>query len=70
MGFAGLSYGITAMVGGAIFLALAIQVQRAGDGDESNRVAKFLFGYSILYLFALFAVLLVENRFHALFGAA
>ena len=70
MGFAGLTYGITAMVGGAIFLALAIQVHRTGDAPEGNRVAKLLFGYSILYLFLLFAVLLIENRVHALLGAA
>ena len=68
MGFAGLTYGISAIVGGAIFLALAVQVARSGDDAAGDRTAKFLFGYSIFYLFALFAVLLIENRVQVLLG--
>ena len=33
-----------------------------GDAPGSDAAAKALFGYSILYLFMLFAVMLVENR--------
>jgi len=44
---------------GLALLVLAWRVQGSG------REAKALFGYSILYLFVLFAVLLVD---HALFG--
>jgi protoheme IX farnesyltransferase len=59
IGSAGPLYGATAALAGAIMIALAWRVR--GGGPE----AKALFGYSILYLFALFATLLVD---HALFG--
>ena len=41
---------------------LAWRVLRTDDGPSGDAAAKALFGYSILYLFALFAVLLIENR--------
>jgi len=69
MGFAELTYGITAIAGGAIFLALALRLFRAGEAPGSDKIAKFLFGYSILYLFVLFAVLLIENRVNVLLGS-
>ena len=53
---------------GAVFLALALRLLRAGDGPGSDAAAKALFGYSILYLFALFAAMLIENRVHVFFG--
>jgi len=59
IGSAGPLYGATATLAGAIMVALAWRVRDGG------RQAKTLFGYSILYLFVLFAVLLVD---HALFG--
>jgi len=64
LGFAGAVYGAATVVLGAVFLALAIAVWRAGEaGDEakSDNIAKRLFGFSILYLFLLFALLLVEQ---------
>ena len=42
------------------------------ENDASMRPAKALFGYSLLYLFAIFAVLLADNfasRLGVLFGA-
>ena len=60
IGSAGPLYGVTAAGAGAIMLALAWRVRGGG------REAKALFGYSILYLFVLFAVLLID---HALFGS-
>jgi protoheme IX farnesyltransferase len=42
-------------------VALAWRVHAAGEGAQGPRAAMQLFGYSILYLFALFAVLLVEG---------
>jgi protoheme IX farnesyltransferase len=69
MGFAGLFYGIVSLIGGGIFLALALRLLRAGEGPAAAPAAKGLFGYSILYLFLLFAVLLVENRLPVLIGA-
>lgn len=51
-------YGIAALVLGAVFTAGAVQVLRAG---EDMKPAKTLFGYSILYLFALFGALLADH---------
>ena len=60
IGPAGPLYGVTAAGAGAVLLVLAWRVRAGG------REAKALFGYSILYLFVLFAVLLID---HALFGS-
>jgi protoheme IX farnesyltransferase len=58
LGFAGwLVYGAVAAALSLIFLALAIAVWR----DESDRSAKRMFGYSIFYLFGLFAILIADN---------
>jgi len=70
MGFAGLTYGIVAAAGGAVFLAMAWRLKRAGEGASGAAAAKSLFGYSVLYLFVLFAVLLIENRVLAVLGGA
>jgi heme o synthase len=58
-GYAGLLYGVTAIVAGAAMIGLSLQIMAAGDADQ--RAAKRLFGVSILYLFVLFAVLLIDN---------
>jgi heme o synthase len=58
LGYAGPVYGITAAIGGAIMVALALRVRKEGAG---HRVSKQLFGFSILYLFVLFAVLLIDR---------
>ena len=50
-------YGAVAVALSLIFLALAIAVWQ----DESDRLAKRMFGYSIFYLFGLFAVLIADN---------
>jgi len=59
LGFAGVVYGATAVVTGAVMLALAIQVYR--EPPQQQRACRNLFAFSILYLFLLFAVLLVEQ---------
>jgi len=41
---------------------LSVRIKALGDADEGDRAAKRLFGVSILYLFVLFAVLLIDNR--------
>ena len=53
LGFAGPVYGVPAAVLGAVFLVLALRVYRRTDTPPAMQ----LFGYSILYLFALFALL-------------
>jgi protoheme IX farnesyltransferase len=59
LGVCGLVYGIGAALLGLIFLASAIHVWRTGD--DNDRPARRLFGYSIFYLFALFALMLAER---------
>jgi protoheme IX farnesyltransferase len=68
MGFAGMAYAAASIAGGAAFFALAWRVLWAGDGEGAAPAQKALFGFSIVYLFALFAVLLIENRVHELLG--
>jgi protoheme IX farnesyltransferase len=60
LGYAGLAYGAVAMVGGAVMAALAWQLYRL-PGAAAEPVAKRLFCVSILYLFVLFAALLIER---------
>ena len=56
MGFAGLTYGVMAIVMGALFVGLSVRLFRRAD----HASAKKLFGFSILYLFSLFLTLGVE----------
>jgi protoheme IX farnesyltransferase len=60
LGMAGLAYGAVSIAAGAIMLLLAWQVFRRREGAPADQAAKRLFAFSILYLFLLFAVLLVE----------
>ena len=59
--FAGVYYGLVAIVLGLGFVRQAYIVFRAGTGEKSNRAARQLFAYSIVYLFALFSALLVDS---------
>jgi protoheme IX farnesyltransferase len=59
LGYAGPVYGIAALLLGAEFIRRAVALWRERDAD-GHRAAKRLFGYSILYLFGLFGVRLVE----------
>jgi len=61
MGLGGSLYALTSIMLGAVFLALALNVYRVREGREGDRAAKQLFSFSILYLFGLFAALLVER---------
>jgi protoheme IX farnesyltransferase len=61
LGMTGWLYGAFSVALGVLFLAFAWQVYRRREGDEAERAAKHLFAFSVLYLFLLFAVLLVEG---------
>jgi protoheme IX farnesyltransferase len=63
LGFGGLAYALIAGLGGLSMLALAVQVHRIREGEAAMKVAQQLFGFSILYLFLLFAALLAEHGF-------
>ncbi|ESQ74478.1 heme o synthase [Asticcacaulis sp. AC402] len=73
-GLGGLLYALVSVVGGAVFIYMALRVylSRAGDHPEGGEnslydvkkeslPARNLFAYSIFYLTALFATLLVEH---------
>ena len=71
LGFAGTVYGAIAAICGALFLLLAIQLNRSIGTDR--RAAHRLFVFSIFYLFVLFAALLIDHgvdHFHHALGAS
>jgi heme o synthase len=61
LGFASVCYGCLSAVLGVAFVVLAVNVYRVRSGDRVNKCAMRLFGFSILYLFLLFAELLGER---------
>jgi len=58
LGYAGAVYGVAAAVAGALMIALAFRVRAEQD---ANTASKQMFAFSILYLFLLFAMLLVDR---------
>ncbi|HKF99122.1 MAG TPA: heme o synthase [Xanthobacteraceae bacterium] len=66
LGYAGTLYGVTALAAGATMVALSwrLRIARA----NADKPAMQLFAFSILYLFVLFAVLLVESGWGSLLG--
>jgi protoheme IX farnesyltransferase len=60
LGYFGAAYGIVSVVAGLGMLWCAINVYRKRDGAAALRASRQLFAFSIVYLFALFATLLVE----------
>lgn len=66
LGYAGLAYGGVAILSSGLMIALSWRLWRA----PSDQTAKHLFGFSILYLFVLFAVLLAEQGLGGLISRA
>ena len=64
LGFVGAVYAVVALVTGAMMLALAVRVLTV----RSERPAKHLFAFSILYLFLLLAFLLIDRAVVSLAG--
>jgi protoheme IX farnesyltransferase len=60
LGYFSAVYGVTSVVLGAGMMWYAIRVYRDRTGSAALRATRGLFKFSILYLFALFAVLLCE----------
>ncbi len=63
MGFAGLLYGIVAGILGVVFLYFAARLFVSGAGSRTISASRQLFAFSILYLFLIFAALLIEQGF-------
>jgi len=59
LGCAGTVYGAIVAICGALFLLLAFHLNRSVEGDR--RAAHRLFAFSIVYLFVLFAALLIDH---------
>jgi len=60
-GFAGWLYGIAGLALSITFAWYAWRVYVEREGEAADRAAKKLFGFSIMFLFAVFATLLVEQ---------
>jgi protoheme IX farnesyltransferase len=65
LGYTGWVYGIAAVLTGAVMIALAFRVRAERGGYIAS---KQMFAFSILYLFLLFAMLLVDRISAALLG--
>ena len=59
LGFVGATYGAIVAASGAVFLLLAVRMNRSAGADR--RTAHRLFVFSIVYLFTLFAALLIDH---------
>ena len=60
LGYFDAVYGMVSLALGAGMMWLAIEVYRHREGKQAVRATRRLFAFSILYLFALFATLLLE----------
>ncbi len=65
LGYFSAIYGVVSLILGGWMFALSVNVYRHRTGPEALRAARRLFAFSILYLFALFATLLVEAIVHS-----
>jgi protoheme IX farnesyltransferase len=65
LGYTGPLYGVIAVTAGAVIVALALRVRGERNGHAAS---KQMFAFSILYLFLLFAMLLVDRVAGGLFG--
>ena len=63
VGLGGTLYMVAASVLGSLFVVMALECYWQRGGEQADRAAKNLFAYSVLYLFLLFAVILVEQGF-------
>jgi protoheme IX farnesyltransferase len=64
MGFASLAYGLISSVCGIGLAACAVATYREREGEAAKHAARRLFWFSIIYLFTLFLVLVVERVLH------
>ncbi len=61
LGFGGVLYAVVGAVGGLGMVAFSIRVLNNRTGEAEKKAAMGMFGFSILYLFALFSALLAEQ---------
>jgi heme o synthase len=63
LGYREAIYGVTALLAGAVMIALAWRLRKEREGKRADHAARRLFAFSILYLFVVFAMLLLEAGF-------
>ncbi len=63
MGFAGITFGAVSVVAGIMFAWMTYRVWKIAGADPKLMAEKRLFAFSLIYLFALFGVLLIEAVF-------
>jgi protoheme IX farnesyltransferase len=69
-GFASAAYGLVALFLGTGFVWYSWQVLRMSPQDRGMRPAKALFGFSLLYLFGIFAAYLADSIVARMFSVA
>jgi protoheme IX farnesyltransferase len=67
LGFAGGVYGTIAVIAGVSMILFAVRL-RGSTGGAETRAADRMFAFSIVYLFLLFALLLLDAAGHAAFS--
>jgi protoheme IX farnesyltransferase len=60
LGFVGAIYGAVAVAAGANMIMLALRLR--AEGGTRERVARRLFAFSLIYLFVMFAALLIDKQ--------
>ena len=63
LGYEDAVYGATALILGALMIMLGLRLRSERDAQRGRQAAQRLFGFSILYLFIVFAALLIEAGF-------
>lgn len=70
MGFAGPTYGVVSAVFSAAFVWFSVKCWQMPSDNKEMVPAKKLFGFSILYLFVLFGVLIIQALLNTIFDIA
>jgi protoheme IX farnesyltransferase len=65
-GLGGLFYAVAATIAGVGMVVMALRLYRIREGAGANRAAMQMFGFSIVYLFTLVAVLIAERGLAAI----
>ena len=68
IGMSGALYGVASSLLSIAFIGFALAIWREGDGDKSVLKARRLFGFSILYLFLTFVLLVADRLVTVNFG--
>ena len=67
-GLASPAYAVFAGAMGAYFIYAALKVRAMPEGDQRMLPARKMFGFSIVYLFSIFAALIVDRAVFMLVG--